>query len=673
MSEIDRNISDAAAEAEMNENPDLSNAVIGEELDMKVTEEYNDSEIQVLDGLEAVRKRPGMYIASTSSKGLHHLVWEIVDNGIDEAMAGYASTITVTIDDENVVQVDDDGRGMPTGMNAKTGKSTIETIFTVLHAGGKFGGGAYKISGGLHGVGASVVNALSSWLEVTVYHDGSMYFVRFENGGHAVEPMKVIGTCDPDRHGSTVRFKADPTIFTETTVYDHDTIRNRLRQLAFLNKGIRLVFCDKREEEKEKQHYEFMYEGGLMQYVEFLNRGKNVIHPDIIYAEGYEDDIQVEVAMQYNDGYNPGVYTFCNNINTGEGGTHLDGFDMAIYRVINSYARNAKLLKDKDPNLSRDDCKEGVVAVISVKHPDPQYEGQTKTKLGNSEVKKIVSDIFGSQLEKFLMENPDEAKQIVEKCSLASRARLAAKKARELTRRKNPLEIGSLPGKLADCSSKDASICEIYIVEGDSAGGSAKQGRDSHYQAILPLRGKILNVEKAREERAFDNAEIRSMITAFGCGIKEEVDTSKLRYNKIVIMTDADVDGAHIRTLLLTFFYRFLKPVLEQGYIYIAQPPLYKVQKGQSVRYAYTDRQLETIKAEMGSRLSIQRYKGLGEMNPEQLWETTMDPKNRTLIRVTVDDAEEADRNFSMLMGEEVEPRKNFIIENAHFVENLDI
>lgn len=673
MSEIDRNISDAASEAEMNENPDLSNAVIGEELDMKVTEEYNDSEIQVLDGLEAVRKRPGMYIASTSSKGLHHLVWEIVDNGIDEAMAGYASTITVTIDDENVVQVDDDGRGMPTGMNAKTGKSTIETIFTVLHAGGKFGGGAYKISGGLHGVGASVVNALSSWLEVTVYHDGSMYFVRFENGGHAVEPMKVIGTCDPDRHGSTVRFKADPTIFTETTVYDHDTIRNRLRQLAFLNKGIRLVFCDKREEEKEKQHYEFMYEGGLMQYVEFLNRGKNVIHPDIIYAEGYEDDIQVEVAMQYNDGYNPGVYTFCNNINTGEGGTHLDGFDMAIYRVINGYARNAKLLKDKDPNLSRDDCKEGVVAVISVKHPDPQYEGQTKTKLGNSEVKKIVSDIFGSQLEKFLMENPDEAKQIVEKCSLASRARLAAKKARELTRRKNPLEIGSLPGKLADCSSKDASICEIYIVEGDSAGGSAKQGRDSHYQAILPLRGKILNVEKAREERAFDNAEIRSMITAFGCGIKEEVDTSKLRYNKIVIMTDADVDGAHIRTLLLTFFYRFLKPVLEQGYIYIAQPPLYKVQKGQSVRYAYTDRQLETIKAEMGSRLSIQRYKGLGEMNPEQLWETTMDPKNRTLIRVTVDDAEEADRNFSMLMGEEVEPRKNFIIENAHFVENLDI
>lgn len=673
MSETEKKTAEETADIDLTEEPDLSNAVIGEELDMKVTEEYNDSEIQVLDGLEAVRKRPGMYIASTSSKGLHHLVWEIVDNGIDEAMAGYATTITVTIDKGNAVQVDDDGRGMPTGMNAKTGKSTIETIFTVLHAGGKFGGGAYKISGGLHGVGASVVNALSSWLEVTVYHEGSMYFVRFENGGHAVAPMKVIGSCDPQRHGSTVRFKADPTIFRETTVYDHDTIRNRLRQLAFLNKGIRLVFNDLREEEPEKQHYEFMYEGGLKQYVEFLNLGKTVIHPDIIYAEGYENDIQVEVAMQYNDGYNPGVYTFCNNINTGEGGTHLDGFDMAIYRVINNYARNAKLLKDKDPNLSRDDCKEGIVAVISVKHPDPQYEGQTKTKLGNSEVKKIVSDIFGSQLEKFLMENPDEAKAIVEKCSLASRARLAAKKARELTRRKNPLEVGSLPGKLADCSSKDASICEIYIVEGDSAGGSAKQGRDSHYQAILPLRGKILNVEKAREERAFDNAEIRSMITAFGCGIKEEVDTSKLRYNKIVIMTDADVDGAHIRTLLLTFFYRFLRPVLEQGYIYIAQPPLYKVQKGQSVKYAYTDRQLESIKAEMGSRLSIQRYKGLGEMNPEQLWETTMDPKNRTLIRVTVDDAEEADRNFSMLMGEEVEPRKNFIIENAHFVENLDI
>ena len=660
-------------EQEEFEEVDISNAVIGKELDMKVTEEYDDSEIQVLDGLEAVRKRPGMYIGSTSSKGLHHLVWEIVDNGIDEAMAGYASTVTVTIDKDNAVQVDDDGRGMPTGMNEKTGKSTIETIFTVLHAGGKFGGGAYKISGGLHGVGASVVNALASWLEVTVYHEGKMYFIRFENGGHPVEPLKIIGDCDPSRHGSTVKFKADPTIFTETTVYDHDIIRNRLRQLAFLNKGIRLVFIDERQTEESKKKYEFMYEGGLREYVAFLNKDKTVVHPDIVYAEGYENNIQVEASLQYNDGYNQGIYTFCNNINTVEGGSHLEGFNLALNREINKYARNAKLLKDKDPNLSTDDCKEGITAVISVKHPDPQYEGQTKTKLGNSEVRKIVSDIFGSQLEKFLMENPDEAKAIVEKCSLASRARLAAKKAREMTRRKNPLEIGSLPGKLADCSSKDSSICEIYIVEGDSAGGSAKQGRDSHYQAILPLRGKILNVEKAREERAFDNAEIRSMVTAFGCGIKEEVDTSKLRYNKIVIMTDADVDGAHIRTLLLTFFYRFLKPVLEQGYIYIAQPPLFKVQKGNSVKYAYTDNQLERIKAEMGSHLAIQRYKGLGEMNPEQLWETTMDPKNRTLIRVTVEDGEEADRNFSMLMGDEVEPRKNFIIENANFVENLDV
>ena len=654
------------------EESDISNAVIGKELDMKVTEEYDDSEIQVLDGLEAVRKRPGMYIGSTSSRGLHHLVWEIVDNGIDEAMAGYASTVTVTIDNDNIVQVDDDGRGMPTGMNEKTGKSTIETIFTVLHAGGKFGGGAYKISGGLHGVGASVVNALATWLEVTVYHDGKMYFIRFENGGHPVEELKVIGTCDKDKHGSSVRFKADPSIFTETTIYDHDIIKNRLRQLAFLNKGIRLIFCDERQTDESKKKYAFLYEGGLKEYVKYLNKDKTVVHPDIVYAEGYENNIQVEAAIQYNDGYNQSIYTFCNNINTVEGGSHLEGFNLALNREINKYARNAKLLKDKDPNLSTDDCKEGITAVISVKHPDPQYEGQTKTKLGNSEVRKIVSDIFGSQLEKFLMENPDEAKMIVEKCSLASRARLAAKKAREMTRRKNPLEIGSLPGKLADCSSKDSSICEIYIVEGDSAGGSAKQGRDSHYQAILPLRGKILNVEKAREERAFDNAEIRSMVTAFGCGIKEEVDTSKLRYNKIVIMTDADVDGAHIRTLLLTFFYRFLKPVLEQGYIYIAQPPLYKVQKGNSVKYAYTDNQLERIKAEMGSHLSIQRYKGLGEMNPEQLWETTMDPKNRTLIRVTVDDGEEADRNFSMLMGDEVEPRKNFIIENANFVENLD-
>ena len=657
----------------MSEAENRIDEVSTDQFDIHVDHEYSDSDIQVLDGLEAVRKRPGMYIASTSSKGLHHLVWEIVDNGIDEAMAGYADTVTVTVDKDNVVTVEDNGRGMPTGINDKTGKSTIETIFTVLHAGGKFGGGAYKVSGGLHGVGASVVNALSEWLEVTVFHDGKAYFVRFENGGHAVDALRIVSECDPDRHGSMIRFKADPTIFTETTVYDHDVLRDRLRQLAFLNKGIRLDFTDEREEDEHRRHHSFCYEGGLREYVKYLNKNRTVIHPDVIYCEGHESGIEAEVAVQYNDGYQPNVYTFCNNIYTAEGGTHLEGFNLALNRVINKYARDNGYLKEKDDNLTTDDCKEGITAVISAKHPDPQYEGQTKTKLGNSEVRKIVSDIFGAQLERFLLENPDQAKIIIEKAALASQARLAAKKARELTRRKSPLEVGSLPGKLADCSSKDATISEIYIVEGDSAGGSAKQGRDSHYQAILPLRGKILNVEKARQARAFENAEIRSMITAFGCGVMDEVDTSKLRYHKIVIMTDADVDGAHIRTLLLTFFYRYLRPIVEQGYVYIAQPPLYKVQKGQAVRYAYTDHQLEVIKSEMGSGLGIQRYKGLGEMNPEQLWETTMDPKNRTLIRVTINDAEAADQNFAMLMGEEVEPRKNFIIENANFVQNLDI
>lgn len=643
------------------------------EFDIKVDHEYGDSDIQVLDGLEAVRKRPGMYIASTSEKGLHHLVWEIVDNGIDEAMAGYATTITVSVDKDNVISVEDDGRGMPTGMNEKTGKSTIETIFTVLHAGGKFGGGAYKVSGGLHGVGASVVNALSEWLEVSVFHEGKIYQIRFENGGHPVDELKVVGTCDKDKHGSLIRFKADPTIFTETTVYNYETLRDRLRQLAFLNKGIRIIFKDEREEDEKKKEHTFMFEGGLKQYVEYLNKNRTTIHSDIIYCEGNDQGIECEVAVQYNDGYNPNVYTFCNNINTAEGGTHEEGFRLALNRVINKYAREKGILKEKDENLTSDDCKEGITAIISVKHPDPQYEGQTKTKLGNSEVRKIVSEIFGTQLERFLMENPDQAKAIMDKVTLASQARMAAKKAREATRRKNPLEIGSLPGKLADCSSKDASICEIYIVEGDSAGGSAKNGRDSHYQAILPLRGKILNVEKARQHRVFENAEIRSMITAFGCGVMEEVDTAKLRYHKIVIMTDADVDGAHIRTLLLTFFYRYLRPIIDEGYVYIAQPPLYKVQKGNSVRYAYTDRQLEVVKKEFGNGYGIQRYKGLGEMNASQLWETTMDPKNRTLIRVTIEDAEAADQAFSMLMGEEVEPRKNFIIENANFVQNLDI
>ncbi len=659
----------------MSEEKDILNdseAVIGEEMDIRVTHTYDDSDIQVLDGLEAVRKRPGMYIGSTSAKGLHHLVWEIVDNGIDESMAGYATTVTVSVDNDNIVTVTDDGRGMPTGINEKTGKSTIETIFTVLHAGGKFGGGAYKVSGGLHGVGASVVNALSEWLEVRVFHEGKIYFVRFENGGKAVDELKVIGDCDPEKHGSEIRFKADPLIFTETTVYDHDTLRDRLRQLAFLNKGIRLVFHDERMEKEEKKHYTFMFEGGLKEYVAYLNKNRTPVHDDIIYSEGHENGIQVEVACQYNDGYNPNVYTFCNNINTVEGGTHEEGFRMALNRIINKYARDNGFLKEKDDNLTSDDCKEGITAIISVKHPDPQYEGQTKTKLGNTEVRKVVSGIFGSQLERFLMENPDQAKMIMEKATLASQARLAAKKAREATRRKNPLEIGSLPGKLADCSSKDSSICEIYIVEGDSAGGSAKQGRDSHYQAILPLRGKILNVEKARQHRVFENNEIRSMITAFGCGIMDEIDTSKLRYNKIVIMTDADVDGAHIRILLLTFFYRYLRPIIEQGHVYIAQPPLFKVQKGNSVRYAYTETQMEKVRAEMGDRLSIQRYKGLGEMDPEQLWETTMDPKTRTLIRVTIDNAELADQYFSIMMGEEVEPRKNFIIDNANFA-NLDI
>lgn len=643
------------------------------EYDVKVEHSYDEHDIQVLEGLEAVRKRPGMYIASTSEKGLHHLVWEIVDNGIDEALAGYADTIKVLVDQDNVVTVEDNGRGMPTGIHEKTGISTVETIFTVLHAGGKFGGGAYKVSGGLHGVGASVVNALSAWLEVRVYNGGKVYYVRFENGGHVVEPLKVIGECDENKHGSVVTFKADPTIFTETTVYNHETLRERLRQIAFLNKGIKIIFTDLRVEEETKKMEIYHYEGGLREYVTYLNRNKTPIHEQVVYCEGEEDKIQVEVAMQYNDGYVANIYTFCNNINTGEGGTHEEGFRLALGRVINNYAKDNGLLKKDEDNLSSEDVREGLTAVISVKHPDPQYEGQTKTKLGNSEVRKIVSNIFGEQLQRFLLEHPNEAKIIVEKASVASKARLAAKKARELTRRKSALEISSLPGKLADCSSKDAQICEIYIVEGDSAGGSAKQGRNSKFQAILPLRGKILNVEKARLHRIFDNNEIRSMITAFGCGVGDEIDTSKLRYHKIVIMTDADVDGAHIRTLLLTFLYRYLRPVIEEGYVYIAQPPLYKVQKGNAVRYAYTDQQLEQIKSELGDRLGIQRYKGLGEMNPEQLWETTMDPEVRTLIKVTIDDAIEADGVFSMLMGDEVEPRRNFIVENSHFVKNLDI
>lgn len=633
----------------------------------QVEHSYTADDIQVLEGLEAVRLRPGMYIGSTSVRGLHHLVWEIVDNGIDEALAGFANRIDVTIEPGDVIAVRDNGRGMPVGIHEKTGISAVETIMTVLHAGGKFGGGAYKVSGGLHGVGASVVNALSEWLEVTVYQDGKIYFIRFENGGHAVEPLKIIGTTEET--GTLVRFKADPTIFKDTTVYDYETLNSRLRQLAFLNKDIRLTLTDKRTSDGPSNDYK--YEGGIIEYVQFLNKNKSTISDKVIYVEGLQDGILAEVALQYNDGYQSSIYSFCNNIHTHEGGYHEDGFRMALTRCINAYAKNNNMIK-KDESLSQDDVKEGLVAIISVKHPDPQYEGQTKTKLGNSEVRKIVSNIAGEQINRFFLENPDIAKAIVEKAEIASKARIAAKKARELTRRKSALDgISSLPGKLTDCSSKDASECEIYIVEGDSAGGSAKQGRDAKTQAILPLRGKILNVEKARTHRIFENQEIRSMITAFGCGIQEDVDVSKLRYHKIVIMTDADVDGSHICTLMLTFLYRFMKPVIEGGYVYIAQPPLYKVQKGKKIAYAYKEQEMDQLREEFKDGYKVQRYKGLGEMDAEQLWETTMDPHHRVLKRVTIDDAMEADSVFDMLMGEDVEPRREYIQENAVYA-NLD-
>lgn len=628
-----------------------------------VDHSYTADDIQVLEGLEAVRMRPGMYIGSTSSRGLHHLVWEIVDNGIDEALAGFASQIDVTIEKDDIIAVRDNGRGMPVGIHEKTGISAVETIMTVLHAGGKFGGGAYKVSGGLHGVGASVVNALSEWLEVTVYQDGKIYFIRFENGGNTVAPLKIIGQTKET--GTLVRFKADPEIFKETTVYDFETLNSRLRQLAFLNKNIRLTLTDEREE--EPVHVDYHYAGGIMEYVRYLNKSRSVLSDKVIYVEGLQDGILAEVALQYNDGYQSQIYSFCNNIHTHEGGFHEDGFRMALTRVINNYAKNNNLIK-KEETLSQDDVKEGLVAIISIKHPDPQYEGQTKTKLGNSEVRKIVSNIAGDQIARFFLENPNDAKAIVDKAIVASKARIAAKKARELTRRKSALDgISSLPGKLTDCSSKDASECEIYIVEGDSAGGSAKQGRDAKTQAILPLRGKILNVEKARTHRIFENAEIRSMITAFGCGIQDEVDLDKLRYHKIVIMTDADVDGSHICTLMLTFLYRFMKPVIENGYVYIAQPPLYKIQKGKKIAYAYKEEEMPTLREEFKDGYKIQRYKGLGEMDAEQLWETTMDPKNRVLKRVTIDDAMEADNVFNMLMGEDVEPRREFITKNATY------
>ena len=636
----------------------------------KVNHSYDESDIQVLEGLEAVRKRPGMYIGSTSARGLHHLVWEIVDNSIDEALAGYCNEIKIILEKDDVVKVVDNGRGMPTGKHPKTGKSTVETIFTVLHAGGKFGGGGYKVSGGLHGVGASVVNALSEWLEVYVHRDGHIYHQRFSNGGVPEEDLKIIGDCDDT--GTTVVFKADGLIFDETTVYDFDTLNQRIRELAFLNKGLKLVIEDHRlESHKVKEYY---YEGGIKEYVLFLNKNKTAIHEDVIYVEDEIDDIKVEVGMQYNDGYQPNIYSFCNNINTHEGGTHEEGFRLALTRVINNYAKNNNFLKKDEESLSGDDCREGLTAIISVKHPDPQYEGQTKTKLGNAEVRKIASNIISTALDKFLLENPDTASIIINKAIVASRARMAAKRAREMTRRKTALDSIALPGKLADCSSKDPTECEVFIVEGDSAGGSAKMGRDRRTQAILPLRGKILNVEKARLDRVLGNNEIRSMITAFGTGIGDEFDLSKLRYHKIVIMTDADVDGGHIRILMLTFLYRFMKPLIEEGFVYAAQPPLFLLKHGKDEHYVYSDYELEKLKEDLGpnAKYSIQRYKGLGEMNAEQLWETTMNPDNRVLWQITVDDAMQADVLFDTLMGEKVEPRREFIQEHADEAE-LDL
>ena len=634
-------------------------------------EEYGVNEIQVLEGLEAVRKRPGMYIGTTGERGLHHLVWEIVDNSVDEALAGFCDDIEIIVHEDNSVSVRDDGRGMPTGVHPKTGVSTVETIFTVLHAGGKFGGGGYKVSGGLHGVGASVVNALSEWLEVKVYRDGKIYHQRFEKGGHPVKPLEIIGDCDPNRTGTTVTFKPDPQIFEETTKFNYETLKSRSRELAFLNKGLRIILSDLRTGAKD----EFFYNGGLREYVELLNTNKKPIHNDIVHVEGEEDNISIEVAMQYNDGYSSNIYSFTNNIHTVEGGTHEDGVRLALSRVINNYARTNGILKEKDDSLTQDDVKEGITLVISCKHPNPQFEGQTKTKLGNVEVRKIASNIFGAGLEKFLLENPDQARAIIDKVMLASRARVAAKKARELTRRKGDLEITNFYGKLTDCKSKDPSESEIFLVEGDSAGGSAKKGRDYMTQAILPLRGKILNVEKARLDRALSNEEIRTIVTAFGTGIGEEFDLSKLRYHKIIIMTDADVDGSHIRILLLTLFYRFFKPVVEHGHVYAANPPLYKIVYGKNIKYVLSDDEkdeyVKTLPA--NAKYTITRMKGLGEMDADELRDTTMSKEFRILRQITVDDIMAADEIFTTLMGEEVEPRRKFIEENALDVENLDI
>ncbi|WP_179295629.1 DNA topoisomerase (ATP-hydrolyzing) subunit B [Bacillus sp. FJAT-45350] len=630
---------------------------------------YDESQIQVLEGLEAVRKRPGMYIGSTSSRGLHHLVWEIVDNSIDEAMAGYCDTISISIEEDNSITVEDNGRGIPVGIHEKMGRPAVEVIMTVLHAGGKFGGGGYKVSGGLHGVGASVVNALSTMLEVNVHRDGKVYHQEY-NRGIPKNDLTVVG--DSEKRGTVIHFKPDEEIFTETTVYEFDILSTRLRELAFLNRGLTIKIGDKRPDGKSATYF---YEGGIASFVEHLNRSKEALHETPIHIEGEKDGLTVEVAVQYNDGYTSNIYSFANNINTHEGGTHESGFKTGLTRVINDYARKNNLFKESDPNLTGEDVREGLTAIISVKIPEPQFEGQTKTKLGNSEARTITDSLFSECFSRFLIENPTVAKKIVEKGLMASRAREAAKKARELTRRKSALEVSSLPGKLADCSSKDASISEIYIVEGDSAGGSAKQGRDRHFQAILPLRGKIINVEKARLDKILANNEIRAIITALGTGIGDDFNIEKARYHKIIIMTDADVDGAHIRTLILTFFYRYMRPLIEKGYIYIAQPPLYKVQQGRDIQYAYNDKELDTIMADLSdkSKVGVQRYKGLGEMNPTQLWETTMDPDTRTLLQVTLEDAMKADEIFDILMGDRVEPRRDFIQENAHYVKNLDI
>ncbi|EZX21079.1 DNA topoisomerase (ATP-hydrolyzing) subunit B [Mammaliicoccus sciuri] len=631
---------------------------------------YGADQIQVLEGLEAVRKRPGMYIGSTSVRGLHHLVWEIVDNSIDEALAGYADHVELVIEKDNWIKVTDNGRGIPVDIQEKMGRPAVEVILTVLHAGGKFGGGGYKVSGGLHGVGSSVVNALSSNLEVYVHLNNKIYHQAYERGVPAFD-LKVIG--DTDHTGTTIRFKADGEIFTETTEYDYETLQKRIRELAFLNKGIQISLRDERDDENIQED-SYHYEGGIKSYVEMLNKSKEVLYDEPIYIHDTKDDVEVEIAIQYNNGFATNLLTYANNIHTYEGGTHEDGFKRALTRVINSYGIKNKLLKEGEEKLSGEDVREGMTAVVSVKHGDPQFEGQTKTKLGNSEVRQIVDKLFSELFERFLLENPNVARIIVDKGVMASRARLAAKKAREVTRRKSALEVSSLPGKLADCSSKKPEECELYIVEGDSAGGSAKLGRDSKTQAILPLRGKILNVEKARLDRILGNNEIRAMITGLGTGIGGEFDISKARYHKLVIMTDADVDGAHIRTLLLTFFYRFMRPLIEAGYVYIAQPPLYKVEQGKKKYYVFNDRELDKLKEELSStpKLSIARYKGLGEMNADQLWETTMNPEHRSMLQVTLTDAIEADETFEMLMGDVVEFRRQFIEENAEYA-TLDI